>query len=291
MKRTAIAALAACCLLASLTGCGTMKTKWRETRKLYREYVNTDPSIDFSDEGISDKGLQRLAALFMPVDERLMGMMRALGSQDTPPEQEWAQGLLTSYDWLSGVAMVDTTGQVMGQVPSTSMRPLDFTPLLEQAERYKVRKMGARVVTDEMGTVVMVAAPFFKENEWAGLVVAFFDPRNLVRFSPNADALVITSTEGLVWPGAGGQGEGLAALKWAEILKGEVQGDIQAGGGQYVWQARYVGQLELIYLTDAREARAQKPEPPKNAAPSQASPDMPIPSTQPLSLPADPSAP
>ena len=62
MKRTAIAALAACCLLASLTGCGTMKTKWRETRKLYREYVNTDPSIDFSDEGISDKGLQRLAA-------------------------------------------------------------------------------------------------------------------------------------------------------------------------------------------------------------------------------------
>ena len=50
------------CVL-SLTGCGTMKTKWRETRKLYREYVNTDPSIDFSDEGISDKGLQRLAAL------------------------------------------------------------------------------------------------------------------------------------------------------------------------------------------------------------------------------------
>lgn len=290
MKRTVLAALTACLILASLAGCGTMKTKWRETRKLYREYVNTDPSIDFSDEGISDKGLQRLAALFMPVDERLMGMMRMLGSQDTPPEQEWAQQMLATNDWLSGVAMVDTSGHMMGQVPSASMRPLDFTPLLEQAERYKVRKMGARVATDEMGTVVMVAAPFFKENEWAGLVVAFFDPRNLVRFSPDADALVMVSTEGLVWPGAGGQGESLAALNWAEILKSDVQGDLQAGGGQYVWQARYLGQLELVYLTDAREARAKKPEPKKEPAAPPA-PDKQIPSTQPLPTPADPTAP
>ena len=53
------------CCLVFLTGCGTMKTTWRDTRKLYREYINTDPTIDLSDEGIGDKGLQRLAALFM----------------------------------------------------------------------------------------------------------------------------------------------------------------------------------------------------------------------------------
>ena len=65
---------------------------------------------------------------------------------------------------------------------------------------------------------------------------------------------------GLVWSG-GGQGESLAALKWSDILKGEVQGDIRTGGGEYVWQARYLGQIELVYLTDAREVRAAKPEP------------------------------
>lgn len=263
-----------------------MKTKWRETRKLYREYVNTDPSIDFSDQGISDKGLQRLAALFMPVDERLMGMLRVLGSQDTPPEQEWAQQLLTSYDWISGVAVLDTAGQVQAQVPTVSLRPMDFTPLAEQAERYKVRKMGARVATDEMGTVVMVAAPYFKENEWAGLVVVYFDPRNLVRYSPEPDALTVVSTEGLVWAGASGQGESLAALKWTDILREAVQGDIHVGGGQYAWQARYLGQLQFVYLTDVREARASKPEPKKEAAP-QSEPAAAAPAAEPA-LPGNP---
>ncbi|EHJ46787.1 hypothetical protein DFW101_0770 [Solidesulfovibrio carbinoliphilus subsp. oakridgensis] len=265
MKRTVSAALAALGCLVILSGCGTMKTSWRDTKKLYRSYINTDPTIDFSEQGISDKGLQRLASLLMPVDERLMGLLRVIGSQDTPPESDWAQQLLSSHDWLSGVAVIDTSGAVVSQAPTASLRPLDFSGLLEFADRYKTRKMGAQVKTDEFGTVVLVAAPYFKENEWAGLVVAFFDPRNLVRFSPEPDALVVLSTDGLVWPGGSGQGEALSGLKWAEMLKGGVQGEVASGGGQYVWQARYLGQLELVYLTDVREARAKKPEPPKAA--------------------------
>jgi hypothetical protein len=286
LKRNVSAALAALCCLVFLTGCGTVKTTWRDTRKLYREYINTDPTIDLGDEGITDKGLQRLAALFMPVDERLMGMLRTLGSQDTPPENEWCQQLLASNDWLSGVTVLDTSGSVLFQVPSASMRPLDFAGLAEFTERYKVRKMGAQIKTDEFGTVVMVAAPYFKANEWAGLVVAFFDPRNLVRLSPDPDALVVTSTEGLVWAGGSGQGEALAGHKWADILKGSVQGELSSGGGQYVWQARYLGQLELVYLTDVREARAKKPEPPKKPAQPAAAPETPA--TDPAQVPVQP---
>ncbi|BAH75653.1 PDC sensor domain-containing protein [Solidesulfovibrio magneticus] len=286
MKRTVLAAIAAIVCLCILAGCGTMKTQWRETRKLYREYINTDPSIDFSDQGISDKGLQRLAALMMPVDERLLAMLRTLGSQDAAPDPEWAQQLLSANAWLSGIAVVDASGAIVGQVPSTPMRPLDYASLLDMADRYKVRKMGARVVSDEMGTVVMIAMPFFKENEWAGLVVVNFDPRNLVRFSPDPNALVVVSTEGLLWAGGAGQGESLAALKWSDILKGEVQGDIRTGGGEYVWQARYLGQLELVYLTDAREVRAAKPEPKKEAAPAP-EPNKALPSTEPLPQPTD----
>jgi len=283
LKRNVSMALAALGCLVLLSGCGTMKTTWRDTRKLYREYVNTDPTIDFSEQGITDKGLQRLAALFMPVDERLMGMLRQLGSQDTPPENEWCQQLLSGNDWLSGVAVLDASGSVLFQAPSSSMRPLDFAGLLEFADRYKLRKTGARIVTDEFGTVIMVAAPYFKNNEWAGLVVAHFDPRNLVRFSPEPDALVVVSTEGLVWSAPGGQGEALAGLKWADILKGAVQGEVGSGGGQYVWQARYLGQLELVYLADAREARAEKPAPAKKeAAPEPApSPEASTPAANP----------
>ena len=267
MKRTVSAALAAMCCLVFLTGCGTMKTTWRDTRKLYREYINTDPTIDLSDEGIGDKGLQRLAALFMPADAHLLGLLHALGSQDMPPENDWCQQLLTNNDWLSGVAVVDTSGTVLFQAPSVALRPMDYSGLQEFADRYKVRKMGAQVKTDEFGTVVMVAEPYFKNNEWAGLIVAYFDPRNLLRFSPEPDALTVVSTAGLVWAGGGGQGEALAALKWDDILKGSVQGELSVAGGQYAWQARYLGQLELIYMTDVREARARKPEPAQKAEP------------------------
>lgn len=260
MKRTVSMALVALCCVVFLSGCSTMKTSWRSTKKLWREYVNTDPSVDLSDQGITDKGQQRLAALVMPVDERLMGMLRALGSQDTPPENEWSQHMLSTFPWLSGVAVLDTSGVVQVQVPAVSMRPLDFAPLLEYADRYKKRQMGALVKTDEFGTVVLVATPYFKENEWSGLVVVSFDPRNLVRFSSEPDALAIMSTEGPVWNG-GGWGESLASIKWPTLLKGTVSGEVGVGGGQYVWLARYVGQLEFVYLTDVRAARSQKGDP------------------------------
>lgn len=246
-----------------------MKTSWRDTKKLYRTYINTDPTIDFSDQGISDKGLQRLAALFMPVDERLMEMLRRLGSQDTPPDPEWPQSFLSNFKWLSSVAIVDTSGSVMTQVPSASMRPLDYAGLLEFSDRYEKRKMAAQVKTDEFGTVIMVAMPFFKENNYAGLVVVSFDPRNLVHFSPEPDAMVIISTDGLIWGGSAGQGEALTALKWNEILKDSVQGEFSMAGGEYVWQARYLGQLELVYLTEVHEARAQKPAEPADKAPAE----------------------
>lgn len=276
MKRTVSAALVAIFCLIVLTGCSTMKTTWRSTRKLYRQYVNVDPTIDLTDQGISDKGLQRLAALFMPVDERLMEMSRALGCQDTKPENEWCQQLLASYPWLSGIAVVDASGVVRYQVPATSLRPLDFTPLLEFADRYKVRKLGTVVKSDEFGTVVMVGAPFFENNEWAGLVVAFFDPRNLLHFSPEPDALAVVSSDGTPWPGGSGQAESMVGIKWADILKSNVQGEMSVGSGKWVWVSRYLGQLQVIYMTDAQAARAKKPEPQK-APPASPSAEQPAP--------------
>lgn len=288
MKPTLSMALAAlCCLAVLTTGCSTMKTTWRSTKKLYREYVNTDPTIDLTNQGIEDKGLQHLAALMMPVDERLMQMTRALGCQDTPPESDWPQQLLNAYSWLSGLAVLDTSGNVRGQVPAVAMHPLNFAPLLEQAERYKLRQLGAAVQKDEFGTVVMVAAPYFENNEWAGLVVAFFDPRTLLAFSPDPGELVVLSTDGTVWSGGAQAGEGLVGLKWDEILKDTVQGEMAVGGGDWVWQSRYLGQLNVIYLTDAKAVRAQKPEPKKAETPPAPEAATPAPQTgQPEAAPA-----
>jgi hypothetical protein len=267
LKRTVSAALAALVCLAVLNGCSTMKTTWRSTRKMYRHYVNTDPTIDLTDQGITDKGLQRLAALFMPVDERLMEMMRTLSCQDTPPEPDWPQQFLAGHSWLSGVAVLDNTGMVRFQAPSTSLRPLDFAPLLEFADRYKLRKQAAAVATDEFGTVVMLAAPYFEHNEWTGLVVAFFDPRNLLHFSPDPTALAVVTSTGQFWPGTSPASEALAGLNWSAVLKGTVQGETAAAGGKWVWVSRYLGQLQLIYLTDVQTTQAVQSAPRQPATP------------------------
>lgn len=291
MKRILNAALAALCCLTFLTGCSTMKTSWRSTKKWYHKYVNTNPTIDLTNEGISDKALQRLAALLMPVDERLMQMSRALGCQDTPPDAEWPQQMLTNFSWLTSVTVLDTSGSVRSQVPSVSMRPPNFAPLLELADRYKLRQLGAVVQSDEFGTVVMVAAPYFDKNEWAGLVVASFDPRTLLRFSPDPDALIVLSSDGTIWPGGASHGgEGVSGLKWEELLKSSVQGEMSVGGGTLVWLSRYLGQLHVIYLTDAQTARAAAAESQKAAAqtPPAAAPADQSQSGEPAAAPAKP---
>lgn len=253
-------------LVATLAGCSTMKTTWRDTRKLYKEYVVVEPSIDYSNEGLEDKSVQKLAALFSPVDERLDAFMRIFTSQDIPPEPAMAAELLVAYPWVSGVAELGTDGVVRGQLPAVSLRPLDFAPLMAFEDRYKVRKPAALVSTDEMGTVVFLAMPFFENNEWSGLIVAWFDPRSLLQFSPSPNELFIVSTVGPVWLGEGegaGGGGGLAGVKWADILRNEVQGAISAGG-TYVWVARRLGQMSLIYACDARvpDKKKDKAAPP-----------------------------
>jgi hypothetical protein len=144
------------------------------------------------------------------------------------------------------------------------LRQLNFAPLLELADRFKARKLGASVQSDDFGSVVMVAAPYFENNEWTGLVVASFDPRNLLSFSPDPGALTVLSSDGTLWPGGGNQGgEALTGVKWEELLKDSVQGEMSMGGGTLVWLSRYLGQLHVIYLTEVvhESAKAAKAEP------------------------------
>lgn len=288
MKRILSAALLAILCFVVLSGCSTMKTTWRSTKKLYKKYVNVDPTLDLN-ASIGDKDLQRLGELFMPVDQPLLNLTRDLGCKDTPPENEWVQQLATSHPWLSGVAVVDTAGVVKFQTPSTFLRQMDFGPLLELADRFKARQMGAAIKSDEFGTEVMLAEPYFDNNEWAGMIVAIFDPRSLMRLCPEPSALAVVSSDGTAWPGGSEQSSALAAVKWEEILKSTVQGTMSVAGGSWVWVARNLGQMHVIYLTDAQAAaaQAQKAEAEKAAAakqtqakpaesPAPAAPDAPV---------------
>jgi len=117
-------------------------------------------------------------------------------------------------------------------------------------------------------------------------VVAFFDPRNLMHFSPDPNALAVVTSTGQAWAGASPASESLAGINWSNILKSTVQGDITAAGGKWVWVSRYFGQMQIIYLSDAHVAPAPKSEPKQPATPPAAEP-----ASAPASSPAATGAP
>jgi hypothetical protein len=268
LKRTTVLLAVAALCLGLASGCSTVRNTWKDTKKLYKSYVNVDPSIDLTDEGISDPALQKLAKLFGPVDQRLENFQRIYFTQDNSPEAEWCEQLLRDFPWLSGVAVVSKDGAVRMQQPLIAMRQPSFEGILGFEDRYKVRGLAASVHADDMGPLVYVGAPFFENSEYSGVIVSWFDPRVFAEASPDPGDLVIMQPETLLWPAAQdgeGAAQGLLSVNWTEILKNDVQGVVQAGGVNYVWQSRFVGQMPLLYLTQVPTAKQPAPVPATNA--------------------------
>ncbi|MBF0481618.1 MAG: hypothetical protein HQK81_09630 [Desulfovibrionaceae bacterium] len=258
------------CLLIAislLSGCSTFRDSWKGTRKLYKEYVNTPGTVDISCPPPAGPAELKLAKLFTPVDENLEKLLRLLSAQDVMPPAEWCRDLMGIYPWLAGVAIVSDSGQVIFKYPGTDLIPVNFDSLLAQKARYNKRQMAGQVDVSELGALVSIATPLFKENEWSGLLVAYFDPRSLVKLSPNPSDLFIMAADGVLW-GGGDQAaaKAIAALKWTDILKGNICGSITAAGGKYLWQARYVGNKPIMYLTNEKTPfTAAAPETPSAA--------------------------
>jgi hypothetical protein len=269
-KRISLALLA--CALFTAYGCDTIKPYWKSTKKAYKEYVNVDPTIDLSNTGSTDPSVRKLADLFTPVDARLEFLLRAMSAQDTPPGADWCQSFMDSFPWLSGMAVLNDSGAVSLKLPAFTIKPVDFAPLMEQDKLLKARKMAAYVASTELGAEVMVAKPLFVENEFKGVLVAHFDPGNLIKFAPEAGQLIMF-TPGTVLAGAqdSGAAQSLAALNWKNLLKTDVSGEQIIGGVRYLWQSRYLAQINLVYAVSAAPAPAPAPK----AAPAPAAPPAP----------------
>jgi len=263
MPKRVFLALLACALLV-LSGCDMVKPYVKSSKRFYKDWINTDPTIDLKNPGISDPSVRKLANLFTPVDERLEFLVRSLSAQDLPPNEEWCQGLLEAFPWLSGVAVLTETGSVSLKLPSFSMKPVDFAPIMEFDKRYKERKMAAYVAASELGAEIMVAKPLYVDSELRGVLVAHFDPGNLTKFSPEPGQLMMMIPGTVLWAGdETAAAETLAKLNWKNILKGEITGEHRVGNTSYLWQARFLAQERILYAVAAATppAKAPKAEP------------------------------
>lgn len=252
----ALAAVASLGLMFPLAGCGLTDTQaWKSSRRFYYSHINTPAKLDLEDPARLSSADSRLATRLMAVDEQLTGLERALEALGTTPDQAAVDGLLRRFPWLSGLTLTDATGSVLAAAPAISLKQLDFSPLLEPAPATSPRALRASVQDTPLGPEVLLARPFLAGSELRSLLVASFDFRSLLPYVSAPGDLVVRSPEVLVWSGDVYYDDTpLAGVNWTETLAKRSHGTLRAASGTtgtFVWLARYLGEVPLVFATPA----------------------------------------
>jgi hypothetical protein len=249
------------------SGCTYTQNAMKETKKVYKKYVLPSSSVDIDASSISEDSELRLAALMKPVDWPIFELFRYLDGKDSKPEEEWFQNLFTRFGWISGVMMVDTTGSILFQHPSVSLKDLQVQPFLDFGDAWKDHNVRSRADITELGPEVYMASPLFEDGEWKGLLIVHFDPRKLVERCTAPDDLMILSPSGVIWPGKHAEvANAMGQIEWDKVRKGKDYGTYNSGDTKYYWVAHDIGHFSLIYAAElwavdspAKPAEGQTP--------------------------------
>lgn len=257
----------AACLLLALgvllaTGCKhEAKEYWKDTRRYYREYLNTPAKLDLEDKGEVEPAEARLAEGFAGIDIQLRALERALENSDRKPDAAWAKQMFQRFPWISGLAAVDSTGNVMAQQPDAPMKPLDFTPLLKEDAKQNMRALRGYVQETPLGSEVYVGVPIYVGSDFRGLVIAHFDMRALLPYSSRPADLMIAAPGQVVWPGRfDAQATPIASTDWDKLVTEHAFGSVSNGNGEFYWVSRYLGNLPLVFAVPEAGSFPEKPE-------------------------------
>lgn len=252
-----------CCLFAvlcMLTACKTwnkttryMKDSWETTRS----YIDPNPTIDTKAYEQTNPNQVKLAKLFTPVDGPLTSLVNFLEDQDAKPDEKWFDMLFVRFPWVNRAFYTDKDGKILKQRPSVPMkrfsRPLEFKAVW--------RDTFLKTVADypELGPELYIGTPFFEDVHFRGLIVAGFDPRTLIKLSPEPKELMIIHPGGGVWSVNDKLNtKAILALKWKEMLEDSVTGRFTVDGKIYTWLARYIGSDCYVYATECADPKVKE---------------------------------
>lgn len=250
-KRSALV----CAVLAAtlcMQGCSTWKDSLKTSKRVYKEYINVDPTIDLEKQDYSTDE-EKLSVLFSPVDKNLEKLTIHLNRQDTVPSEKWIEGLFSTYPWISGVLACDLEGNLVMQRPDAGMKPINIAPLLaEDPEEYRSRSLRAYVDETPLGPEVYVATPLFRGNDPVGLLAIHFDLRKLLEFCPEPQNLMVFTPAQVLWAGAHkGLTQQLLAQDWENILKEDVSGTMDIEEQEVLWLVRRIAGTQILYAVEA----------------------------------------
>lgn len=235
-------------LLVSAVGCTSM----RETAQYIGDGMGAfDPEIDYELSGL--KGAEeRLARLFVPVDERIERLAETVSAVDAPPSREWYESFALSYPWVTGLAVLDENGLVVDRIPSQGLKPLPVSDIIA-VEDWPRAGLRTFFLDTPLGPEVYFVKALTEEGRWLGTFVAHFDPASLKRYSPAPEKLAMFAPGLPLWSTPDAQtATELADQPWQETLEDDVEGEVDIGETSYVWLARAVGGRHILYAVTER---------------------------------------
>lgn len=241
-----------CALALLVSACDTVRGAWDKTTGLYETYIDPKPQLDLQrDEGLSKKE-RTLAMQFSAMDRQLELLMRTLAPQDTFPTSAWFNETISRFPWLTAIMALDTRGEILTRYPDPPLKNIQVEPLLEREWSLLERGLQGFAQDTPLGPELIIAGPFFRDGTWQGLLVAHFDPRSLIGLSTSPENLALLTSKTLLWSGLDQEAtRELTEAPWEDILKGRVQGRLSTSSNTFVWIARPLGSLRLVYAVAA----------------------------------------
>lgn len=239
-------------LFAALSfGCSSYqptKNVWKGTKNLWYTYVSPPASVDYDDKGTLSPRALALTNSMMGIDVELGKLERVMLNADKPPTREWMTSFFSSFPWMSGFAGVKYDGTILGREPASSMKELDFIPLLYEDSKQNSRALRGDVQSTPLGPEVLLATPLYDGVDFLGIVVAHFDFRALLQYSQSPQNIVVLSPYALLWPGDYDfASTPLAGINWSEAVTKSSSGTCSNANGSFFYMVRYLGNLPLVF--------------------------------------------
>ncbi|MUM78321.1 hypothetical protein GKC30_11815 [Pseudodesulfovibrio sp. F-1] len=258
MKYTSVTVLLV--LALGLSGCSMWRSTTKYVKKSWettKDYIDPPPQIDTDSYQFSNPNQEKLARLFTPVDGPLTSLGRFVNNTDTIPDVDWMDLLLARFPWVHRVLVTDDEGTIIFMQPEVPVKKIE-NPLVFEAVWRDITLLTV-VDYSDLGPELYIGRPYFKDVEFRGLVAVGFDPRTLLGLSPSPEELVIIHPGGGVWSrGAIADEEALLALPWEDILRKEVEGQVEVGDKNYTWLVRYIGDNCYVYATESVDPKASR---------------------------------
>ncbi|MFN2267990.1 MAG: hypothetical protein ABR542_02625 [Desulfonatronovibrio sp.] len=231
-------------LIILSTGCQNL-TQLKDT---YFEWGATEYELDMDRSDINS--LERsLAENIYPMDTQLTRMLRDLSVRDTFPSDQWMERMLTDFNWINGITVMDIDSDILAVYPETGIKRLTFDPAFPEAFELRQGRVMLAIEETPLGNEVLLVSSIFDNFKLAGLIVVNFDPRTFIDQSLNPEDIILISEDEVVWTGKFERhAQTLSQINWKEMLTKRISGKVQVNEDRFFWLARAVGEDWLIYL-------------------------------------------